>query len=136
MAASGEANARTNSSEANLADGLDDSSQVQDHSALMLPVTIADMQRQIRENNALVHALREELRQSSLAKTSFGPSSPSLSKREPPENPTACIPEDRISLFAMESSVVGSHKRGGPFQFSHKRLPSCGTLLVTSTGGL
>ena len=93
---------------------MDDSSQVQDHSALMSPVTIADMQQQIRENNALIHGLREELRQSSLARLSFGPSSPSLSTGEPPKDPTARVLENSISLFATESSVVGSHKRRSP----------------------
>ena len=58
MATIGEANARINTrlTEANLTEGLDDSSQVHDHSALVSLVTIADMQCQIRENKAFVQS--------------------------------------------------------------------------------
>ena len=101
MAALGEANARINSLEANLANGLDD------HSALASPIMIADMQHQIRENNTLVQALREELRQSSLAKSSFAPSSPSLSTPEPPEDLTVHKKLSRRTAFpSLQRSQV------------------------------
>ena len=107
-------NDRVNTAEAFRVEVSNVSADVRDHSPYMSPVIIADMQRQIRENIGLGQSLREEFRRSSLAASPLGPSSASgFSTREPSEarltSETFRISKDGISLFAFESSVLGSN---------------------------
>lgn len=110
MAATGEVNNRDNTMETNLVKlwMVPLSSEVHNYSPYnlyMSPIIIADIQCQIRENNALVQWLREELRRSSVATSSLGPTSPSdffYYYHEPSEDlltsETSCNPEDSIFL--------------------------------------
>lgn len=82
------------------------------------------MQREIKENNALVHSLREELRRGQLAGSSLSQTSPSVyCSRELIEGPLlseeCCVLEDSFSLYASNSSfqgpnVGGSHSKSPP----------------------
>lgn len=82
--------------------------------------SIAEMQRQIKANHALVLFLREELHQYNVARSATSthghrsPSSDSL--REPVGEPllpgASPVPEDSIPLFAQGSSIQETGARG------------------------
>lgn len=57
------------------------------HSSSMSPAVIADMQRQVKENIALVRSLREELMSGQLAGSSLSQTSVFFSSRELTEGP-------------------------------------------------
>lgn len=89
----------------------------------MSPEVITDMLRQTKENNALVHSLREELRHGKLAGSSLSQTSPSVySSRELTDGPLLSeksrVLEDSFSLYALDSSFQGPNVRG-----AHSKSP-------------
>lgn len=106
-----------------------DPPEVSDGSAAVLDTSLplnilADLQRQIKTNHALVQSLREELRQDRLTRSSshsLGHRSPSIVsvcvQEDVPLVPRASgIPEDSISLFAKESSLQGTTAQEASFR--------------------
>ena len=121
MANTGEVFDCVNTTEGVWEEVLNGSAEVHDRSSYMSPVVIANMQRQIRENNALLQSLRKELRRSSSVASSLGPSSPSgFFTREPSEArltlETSRVPEDGVSLFVSELSIMDCNIRC-PFRY-------------------
>ena len=103
--------------------------EVSDGSAVVLepslPLNIlANLQRQIKTNHALVQSLREELRQDRLtcsSSHSLGHRSPSIVSASVQEDvplvhKASGIPDDSISLFAKESSLHGTTAQEASFR--------------------
>ena len=119
MSASGEGSNLVNTGDVDPSSVVEGSSVAQSPS--MSPGVIADIQRQIKENNALVHSLREELRRGQLAGSSLSQTSTSVySSRELTDGPLLSeesrVPEDSFSLYALDSSFQGPNVRGTHFK--------------------